>query len=55
MSDGGAVEVADPGEVLVIVPADRGGLRSVVRAAIDDAGGYPTPVDLVAAEEPEFA
>jgi len=55
MADGGAVEVADLGDALVIVPAGRGGLRALVRAAIDDAGGYETLAAGVAADEPELA
>jgi len=55
LSDGGAVEVADLGDALVIVPAGRGGLRSLVRAAIDDAGGYDALAATVAEQEPELA
>jgi AbrB family looped-hinge helix DNA binding protein len=55
LTAGGAVEVADLGEALVIVPAGRGGLRGLVRAAIDDAGGYEALARAVAAEEPELA
>ena len=39
----------------LIVPAGRGGLRALVRAAIDDAGGDQTLVAAAAAEEPELA
>lgn len=53
--DGGAVEVADLGDALVIVPAGRGGLRRLVKAAIDDAGGYAGLAAAVAAEEPDLA
>ncbi len=55
LTDGGAVEVADLGNALVIVPAGRGGLRAIVRAAIDDAGGYETLAAAVADAEPELA
>ncbi len=55
LTDGGAVEVADLGAALVIVPAGRGGLRSLVRSAVDDAGGYATLAASVAADEPELA
>jgi AbrB family looped-hinge helix DNA binding protein len=55
LTDGGAVEVADLGDALVIVPAGRGGLRSLVRAAIDDAGGYDALAVAVALDEPELA
>jgi len=55
LSDGGAVEVADLGDALVIVPAGRGGLRALVRSAIDDAGGYAALAAAVAADEPELA
>jgi AbrB family looped-hinge helix DNA binding protein len=55
LTDGGTVEIADVGEALVIVPADRGGLRSIVSAAIDDAGGYEALVASVAVDEPDLA
>ena len=55
LTDGGAVEIADLGNALVIVPAGRGGLRSIVRAAVNDAGGYEALVAVVAEEEPELA
>ena len=53
--DGGAVEIADLGDALVIVPAGRGGLRAIVRAAINDAGGYRKIAGAVGAEEPDLA
>ena len=40
MADGGTVEIADLGDALVIVPAGRGGLRTIVSSAIAEAGGY---------------
>jgi AbrB family looped-hinge helix DNA binding protein len=55
LTDGGSVEVADLGDALVIVPAGRGGLRSLLRLAIDEAGGYDALVRAVAAEEPDLA
>jgi AbrB family looped-hinge helix DNA binding protein len=55
LTEGGAVQIADLGDALVVVPAGRGGLRSLVRAAIDDAGGYEALVATVADEEPELA
>jgi hypothetical protein len=55
MADGGTVEVADLGDALIIVPAGRGGLRDLVRAAIDDAGGYEVLATNVGVEEPELA
>jgi len=59
LSDGGAVEVADLGDALIIVPAGRGGLRALVRSAIDDAGGYAggyaALAAAVVADEPELA
>jgi hypothetical protein len=55
LTEGGAVEVADLGDALVIVPAGRGGLRALVRAAIDEAGGYEALAAAVADEEPELA
>ncbi len=55
LTDGGAVEIADLGNALVIVPAGRGGLRELVRAAIDDAGGYGTLAARVADSDPDLA
>ncbi|MBI2709793.1 MAG: AbrB/MazE/SpoVT family DNA-binding domain-containing protein [Actinobacteria bacterium] len=55
LTDGGAVEVADLGDALVIVPAGRGGLRGLVSAAIEDAGGYAALARAVAAADPELA
>jgi len=55
LTDGGTVEVVDLGNALVIVPAGRGGLRALVRAAVDDAGGYEALANAVAAEDPELA
>ena len=55
LTDGGTVEVADLGDALVIVPAGRGGLRALVRSAIEDAGGYEALADSVNADEPELA
>lgn len=55
LTDGGAVEIADLGNALVIVPAGRGGLRSIVRAAVEDAGGYRKLVAAVSEDESELA
>lgn len=55
LTEGGAVEVADLGDALVIVPAGRGGLRGLVRAAIEDAGGYEKLASAIADDEPELA
>ena len=55
LTAGGAVEVADLGDALVIVPAGRGGLRALVRSAINDAGGYEALAAAVTAQEPELA
>jgi AbrB family looped-hinge helix DNA binding protein len=54
LTDGGAVEIADLGNALVIVPAGRGGLRSIVQAAVNDAGGYESLIAAVTEEEPEL-
>ena len=53
--EGGTVEVVDVGAALIIVPAGRGGLRSLLRAAIDDAGGYDTLAARVANDDPDLA
>lgn len=55
MTDGGSVEVADLGNALIIVPAGRGGLRSMLAAAIDEAGGYPELARRVADQDPDLA
>src|SRR3546814_17905914 len=55
LTDGGAVEVADLGDALVIVPAGRGGLRGLVGAAIDEAGGYASLSAQAASEAPDLA
>lgn len=55
LSDGGSVEVADLGNVLLVVPAGRGGLRRLLREAIDEAGGYPSLAADAAASDPDLA
>ncbi len=55
LADGGSVEVADLGDALVIVPSGSGGLRALVRQAIDEAGGYAELVQQVAHDEPDLA
>ena len=55
LKDGGSVEVADLGDALLIVPAGRGGLRSLLREAILEAGGYSKLASQVAAEDPDLA
>ena len=39
LTSGGAVEVADLGHAIVIVPASRGGLRGMLADSIREAGG----------------
>lgn len=55
LDKGGSVEIADLGDALLIVPAGRGGLRSLLRRAIEDSGGYATLARAVSADEPELA
>lgn len=55
MSDGGSVEVADLGDALLIVPAGRGGLRALLRDAIEEAGGYAKLAAQVASDDPDLA
>jgi AbrB family looped-hinge helix DNA binding protein len=55
MNEGGSVEIADLGDALLIVPAGRGGLRSMLRDAINEAGGYSGLAGQVAAEDPDLA
>jgi AbrB family looped-hinge helix DNA binding protein len=52
---GGEVEIVDLGEVLLIVPAGRGGLRSMVRVAVDESGGYAALAAQVADDDPDLA
>jgi len=54
LSDGGAVEVADLGNALLIVPAGRGGLRSMLSEAINEAGGYSQLAGQVAPQDPDL-
>lgn len=55
LSEGGSVDVADLGDALVIVPAGRGGLRAMVRDAVEQAGGYEALVSKVVNDEPDLA
>jgi AbrB family looped-hinge helix DNA binding protein len=55
LDNGGAVEVLDLGDALLIVPAGQGGLRQLLRNAIDDAGGYATLARAVGDDEPDLA
>ncbi|WP_419554638.1 AbrB/MazE/SpoVT family DNA-binding domain-containing protein [Candidatus Poriferisodalis sp.] len=52
---GGAVEIADLGAAVVVVPAGRGGLRSMLGEALEEAGGYQSLARRVAASEPDLA
>lgn len=55
LTDGGAVEVADLGDALLIVPAGRGGLRLMLGQALDAAGGYAALAGEIATAEPDLA
>ncbi|WP_420640160.1 AbrB/MazE/SpoVT family DNA-binding domain-containing protein [Candidatus Poriferisocius sp.] len=55
IAEGGAVEIADLGNALVIVPAGQGGLRTLLKEAIREAGGYPSLAAKVAADDPDLA
>jgi len=55
ISSGGSVEIADLGAAVVVVPAGRGGLRSMLSEALEDAGGYQSLAHRVAASEPDLA
>jgi AbrB family looped-hinge helix DNA binding protein len=55
LGGGGAVEVADLGDALLVVPAGRGGLRAMLREAIEETGGYASLAAEVAADEPDLA
>jgi len=53
--EGGSVEIADLGDSLLILPAGRGGVRALVRDAVDDAGGYAELSRAVASDDPDLA
>lgn len=55
LQSGGAVEVADLGVALLILPAGRGGLRGLVGEAIDCAGGYRALAGAASASDPDLA
>ena len=55
LTKGGAVEIADLGTALVVVPGGRGGLRSLIKDAVDEAGGYSLLARRVADDEPDLA
>jgi AbrB family looped-hinge helix DNA binding protein len=55
LDKGGTVEIADLGDSLLIVPAGRGGLRQLLRTAIENAGGYTKLAQATAADEPDLA
>ena len=55
LDSGGAVEVVDLGDALLIAPASAGGVRALLREAIEDAGGYAQLAAEVAADDPDLA
>ena len=55
LDKGGAVDVVDLGDALLIVPAGRGGVRGLVREAIEAAGGYASLAKSAAASDPDLA
>lgn len=55
LSEGGSVEIVDLGPAILIVPAGRGGLRALLRDAIESVGGYSSLATEVAREEPDLA
>lgn len=55
LTDGGSVDVADLGDALIIVPSAQGGLRGLVGAAVEEAGGYRVLAARVADDEPDLA
>jgi hypothetical protein len=52
--EGGVVEIADLGDALLVVPAGHGGLRAMLRDAIEEAGGYAKLAAEAAADEPDL-
>ena len=55
LTGGGSVEVVDLGAALVVVPAGQGGLRALLRDAVEEAGGYAELAGRVASDEPDLA
>jgi AbrB family looped-hinge helix DNA binding protein len=55
LADGGAVEITDLGDALIIVPVARGGLRAMLREAVEEAGGYPSLAERAADDDPDLA
>ncbi len=55
LNDGGSVEIADLGDALLIVPAGRGGLRPLLREAVEAAGGYAKLAAQVGIDDPDLA
>jgi len=55
LGEGGSVEVLDLGDALVILPAHRGGVRSLLAQAVKAAGGYGALADAIAGDEPDLA
>lgn len=54
LEQGGSVEIVDLGNALLIVPAGRGGVRALLRMAIEESGGYPTLANTATADEPDL-
>lgn len=54
LDNGGTVEIADLGSALLIVPAGRGGLRALLRGAVEAVGGYAELSKAVADGEPHL-
>ncbi len=55
LTQGGAVEIADLGDALVIVPAGGGGLRALLLEAVEASGGYGALAANVATDDPDLA
>lgn len=55
IASGGSVEIADLGTAVLVVPAGRGGLQSMLSDAVEDVGGYLSLARRVAADEPDLA
>lgn len=52
---GGAVEVFDLGESILILPGGRGAAWKLLGQAVDEAGGYAALAREVAASDPDLA
>jgi hypothetical protein len=54
LGNGGSVEIVDLGPAILVAPAGRGGLRALLRDAIESAGGSSRLATDVSRDEPDL-